>query len=168
MSTEWSLVTERLVIRRFGPADVDAFHAYRSDPEVARWQGWSLPFTRTDAESFVAAMTACEMFAPGEWTQVAVAPVAAPHRLLGDFGVRVEAEEPTAEIGMTFARSSQGQGYATEALRALVTHLLVERAFERVVAVTLVANEPTQRLLARAGFTAVAQDGEELIFSCRA
>lgn len=166
MSTEWSLVTERLVIRRFGPADVDAFHAYRSDPEVARWQGWSLPFTRTDAESFVAAMTACELFAPGEWTQVAVAPVAAPHRLLGDFGVRVEAEEPTAEIGMTFARSSQGQGYATEALRTLVEHLL-GRGFVRVVAVTLVENQPAQRLLERAGFAAVARDGDELIFSRR-
>lgn len=163
----WSLVTERLVIRPFAWADVDAFHAYRSDPEVAKWQGWSLPYSRADAESFVAAMVAAPQFRPGEWTQVGVAARGAPEVLLGDFGVRIEAEEPTAEVGVTFSRAAQGQGYATEALRALVAHLLVDRDCTRVVAITLVENEPTQRLLARVGFGAVAQDGDELIFSCR-
>lgn len=163
----WSLVTERLVIRPFATTDVDAFHAYRSDPQVARWQGWSLPYTREDAETFVAEVVGDPLFRRGKWTQLAVALRSAPDALLGDFGVRLEVEEPTAEIGVTFARASQGHGYATEGLRALVAHLISERGFERVVAITLVVNEPTQRLLGRAGFEAVAQDGDELIFSCR-
>src|SRR5215217_805361 len=32
--------TERLVLRRFSSADAEAFAAYRSDPEVARFQSW--------------------------------------------------------------------------------------------------------------------------------
>ena len=34
------LATERLVPRRFRPADLAAFAAYRSDPDIARYQGW--------------------------------------------------------------------------------------------------------------------------------
>jgi RimJ/RimL family protein N-acetyltransferase len=34
------IVTERLLLRLLGPEDVPAFAAYRSDPEVARYQSW--------------------------------------------------------------------------------------------------------------------------------
>lgn len=163
----WSLQTERLVIRRFTARDVDAFHAYRNDPEIARWQGWSLPFARPAAEAFVAEMAGIELFRPGVWTQVAVARRDEPAALIGDFGVRIQAEEPTAEIGVTFAVAAHGHGYATEALDALVEHLLGARGMARAVAVTLGVNAPTQRLLDRAGFRAVARDGDELIFSRR-
>ena len=47
------LRTDRLVIRRFRPEDIDAFAAYRSDPDVARYQSWEA-FTRAQAETFVA------------------------------------------------------------------------------------------------------------------
>jgi RimJ/RimL family protein N-acetyltransferase len=40
------LVTERLLLRRSRPEDAEAISAYRSDPEVHRYQGWD----RTDAE----------------------------------------------------------------------------------------------------------------------
>ena len=33
-----ALTSERLVLRRFRQADLDAFVAYRSDPEIARYQ----------------------------------------------------------------------------------------------------------------------------------
>ena len=77
--------------------------------------------------------------------------------LIGDFGVRVQADEPTVEIGVTFSSAAQGRGYATEALDAPVTHLLADRGMARAVAVTLEENTPTQRLLERAGFRAVAR-----------
>jgi RimJ/RimL family protein N-acetyltransferase len=34
------LTTQRLVLRRFRPEDLDAFVAYRSHPETARYQSW--------------------------------------------------------------------------------------------------------------------------------
>ena len=39
------LETSRLVLRRFAPGDEAAFAAYRSDPEVARYQSWEAPFS---------------------------------------------------------------------------------------------------------------------------
>jgi RimJ/RimL family protein N-acetyltransferase len=163
----WRLVTDRLVLRRFAAADVEAFHRYRNDAEVARWQGWSVPFARRDSDRFVTEMRRIELFRPGGWTQVAVARRDEPELLIGDFGVRMESEEPTAEIGVTFARAAQGRGYATEGLGVLVDHLLVDRACARVVAVTLAENRPARHLLVRVGFEVVGRDGDELIFSCR-
>ena len=39
-----ALTTERLALRRFRPEDLDAFVAYRSDPRVARYQVWEVPY----------------------------------------------------------------------------------------------------------------------------
>ena len=38
------LETDRLKLRPFQMSDLDPFVAYRSDPEVARYQGWDAPY----------------------------------------------------------------------------------------------------------------------------
>ena len=48
-----SIETERLVLRRFERDDVEAFAAYRGDPDVARYQSWQ-DYTHAEAEAFVA------------------------------------------------------------------------------------------------------------------
>ena len=50
-----SIETERLVLRRFERDDVEAFAAYRGDPDVARYQSWQ-DYTHAEAEAFVAEM----------------------------------------------------------------------------------------------------------------
>lgn len=161
---EWSLTTERLIVRRFVPADLDAFHAYRNDAEVARFQGWSVPYTQADARALVQDMTGADLFRRGAWTQLAVErqDVAG---LIGDVGVRVEADEPTAELGVTFSTAAQGVGFATETLTVVVDHLLSALGFERVIAIAHQDNERVRLLLERVDFAAVARDGHELIFS---
>jgi RimJ/RimL family protein N-acetyltransferase len=47
------LTSERLVLRRFRPEDLDAFVAYRSDPEVARYQRWEAPYPAGQARRFL-------------------------------------------------------------------------------------------------------------------
>jgi aminoglycoside 6'-N-acetyltransferase len=48
------LPAERLVLRRFRPADAPAFAAYRSDPTIARCQSWQAPYPLERAESMTA------------------------------------------------------------------------------------------------------------------
>ena len=45
-----SIETERLVLRRFERDDVEAFAAYRGDPDVARYQSWQ-DYTHAEAEA---------------------------------------------------------------------------------------------------------------------
>jgi Acetyltransferase (GNAT) domain len=65
------IVTERLVLRPFRGSDLPAFVAYRSDPEVARYQGWDASFSMADAVRFLAEQDVVGLGARGTWTQLA-------------------------------------------------------------------------------------------------
>ena len=43
------IVTERLRLRPFQVEDLEAFVAYRGDPEVARYQSWDCTYSMADA-----------------------------------------------------------------------------------------------------------------------
>ncbi len=160
--------TERLVIRKMTIDDAPTLHRYRNDAEVARYQGWAIPYALQDAESLARDMDLNDPFALGDWTQLAVARLEASHALIGDVAVRLEAEEPTAEIGVTFDRAHWGAGYASEAVVGVVEHCFERLGLARVVAFTHHANEPAQRVLERAGLRFVATDGDELVYYLRA
>lgn len=113
------LLTERLRLRRSRPQDAEAISAYRSDPEVNRYQGWE----RTDVEGVraeIVEMLGREPGEPGGWVQFSVEEREAG-RLVGDVGLAaVEGEPGVFKVGYTIAPAHQGRGYATEAIRALV------------------------------------------------
>ncbi|MCA9310367.1 MAG: GNAT family N-acetyltransferase, partial [Phycisphaerales bacterium] len=50
------LRTSRLLIRPMVMADAPALAEYRSDPEVARYQGWEAPYPLHAAEALIATM----------------------------------------------------------------------------------------------------------------
>ena len=142
------LTTERLVLRPFRAGDARTFAAYRSDPDVARYQGWEAPFSLAQAEEFVREIGAADPTAPG-WYQFAVE---AGGVLVGDIGVGLHENQMQAEIGYTLATAHQGRGYATEAVRRVVAHLFEERGLHRVAAECDPRNERSARLLTRLGF----------------
>ena len=142
--------TARLVLRRFESADAPALAAYRSDPEVSRYQSWEAPVSIGDAERLVAAFSAGDPRAPG-WFQYAVALRDTPG-LIGDVGVCRSRDGRQAEVGFTFAPAYQGQGYATEAVARVVDLLLVDEGRHRVSADCDPRNVRSARLLERVGF----------------
>ena len=106
-----------------------------------------------------------ESSTPGhEWTRWTVT-AATSGEPIGELGVRLEAEEPTAEIRVTVAAAVRGKGFGTEAVGRLVEHLLDGPDTARVVAVVAQADEHLHRLLGRAGLEPVALDGDDVIFS---
>jgi RimJ/RimL family protein N-acetyltransferase len=60
-------------------------------------------------------------------------------------------EPRQAEIGFSFARAHQGQGFAAEAVARLLAYLFGDLGLHRVVAVTDVGNLAATRLLERLG-----------------
>jgi aminoglycoside 6'-N-acetyltransferase len=115
------LVTERLLLRRSRPEDAEAISAYRSDPEVHRYQGWD----RTDAEGVRAEIVEMTGRAPGEpggWIQFSV-DERETGGLVGDIGISPADGEPgVIKIGYTMSPAFQGRGYATEAVGALIDY----------------------------------------------
>jgi RimJ/RimL family protein N-acetyltransferase len=146
-----TLTTERLVLRRFRPQDLDPFVAYRSDPETARYQSWEVPYRPSQARQFLQELQAIDPDTPGEWFQFAIS-LRGADGLIGDCGAQVRAEDSRqAEIGFTLAPQHQGYGYATEAVRRLLHYLLIERGKHRVRATCDDRNTRSVAVLERVG-----------------
>ena len=151
MSESFHLETPRLVLRSFRDDDLPVFVAYRSDPEVARFQAWDAPFPEERAREFLKDMRHIIPGLPGEWYQVAIERKE-DGALLGDCAFSVLAEDNhQAEIGFTLARQYQGKGYATEAVGRLLEYLFDDLGLHRVRAVCDVENQPSARLMERLG-----------------
>jgi aminoglycoside 6'-N-acetyltransferase len=137
--------TTRLVIRRFTAADAPALAAYRSDPQVARFQSWETPYGVDEAAAFIAGM-AEHPGTPGEWFQLAVT----AGTLIGDVALFTDHDPRLGRIGFTLAREAHGRGYATEAVRAVLDYAFGRRA-HRIAADCDARNARSAALLERVG-----------------
>ncbi|MEO5964932.1 MAG: GNAT family protein [Candidatus Limnocylindrales bacterium] len=148
------LVTPRLVVRRFRAADAEAFAAYRSIPEVARYQSWDAPYPVERAQAFMDWLADRHPDEPGEWHQLAIAEREAPGRVVGDCGFRPHADVPViVDVGFTLHPGSQGRGFASEAIGELLRYLFEARGKHKVTADCDTRNDPSWRLMERLGFT---------------
>ena len=150
----------RIVLRRLGPGDLERFQAYRSDPLVARYQGWDT-MSDDEARSFLADVAESPLLQPGHWSQIAIAR-AYDGDLLGDIGLFVSADGAEAEIGISLRREAQGQGLAAEAFGEAMRLLFDHTAINRIVGITDVRNLPSIALLQRAGMHKVG-DQESVV-----
>ena len=145
------LAGPRVTLRRFQAADAPVFAAYRSVPEVARYQSWDTPFPVTAAEETISAMVGDHPDTPGEWFQFA-AVLRDGGQLIGDCASCTDADDPRqAEIGFTIAPAHQGQGYATEAAGLLLGYLFGARGKHRVTANCDARNLASAAVLERLG-----------------
>ena len=145
------LKTLRLVLRPLAEGDLAAFAAYRSDPEVARYQSWTAPYSLEQAGRLLEDMNRGSPGTPGSWFQLAIERQAQPG-IIGDCAFQVLANDPRqAQIGFSLARAYQRQGYAAEGVRGLLDYLFTEYQLHRVTATCDALNLLSARLLERLG-----------------
>ncbi len=145
------LITERLQLRVLAEDDLPTFAAYRSDPAIARYQGWETPYTLAQATALWQEIYSQPPGTPGAWCQLALERRDAPG-LIGDCAFQVLADDPQqAQIGYTLATAFHGQGYATEAVRGLLAHFFGAWQLHRVSATCLADNQASWRVLERVG-----------------
>ena len=150
MTLQLPIHTERLVVRRLQPSDLERFAAYRADPLLAQYQGWA-PMSHDEAGAFIASMLTQPMLEPENWVQLAIANGTSDD-LLGDTGLCLH-ENGDAEIGFTLRHEAQGKGFAIEALRGLARELLRLPEVARIVGITDERNQASVRVLERLGMT---------------
>ncbi len=141
------LTTERLM-RRSRVDEADAVAEYKNDPEVARYQDWDLPYPVEEIAVKIAAYEQRPWPCPGAGLNVAIEYDGA---LIGDFGVGWDDDGTEAEIGYTLLLEHQGDGFATEAVAAVVERLFAE-GVERITSSLDPENVASVRVLKKAGF----------------
>jgi aminoglycoside 6'-N-acetyltransferase len=164
------LLTERLRLRRSVAGDAEAISAFRSDPDVHRYQGWE----RTDPEGIRAEIEEMARRAPGQpggWVQLSVEE-RETGRLLGDVGLSsVEGEPGVIKVGYTIAPAFQGHGYATEAVGALAAYAFDTLGADVVRAYASAENVPSIRVAEKVGLHPVERIehryGDEVWFGVR-
>jgi ribosomal-protein-alanine N-acetyltransferase len=157
------LETKRLCIRQFQDSDLEPFLAYRNDPDVARYQGWDVPFPREKALEFVSEMKAKNSNIQGEWFQTAIEERSSGETV-GDTAYFLKRDDPQAYIGCTIARPHWRKGFGIEVTRRLLDYLFGELGLHRVIAITDVENVPSFSMLDRLGFRREGHFVENLMF----
>ena len=144
------LRTERLLLRPIDPvADVDAIHAYASREDVCRYIPWT-PRTREDVVAWLPRRTSTTL-KPGSGASLAITLVTTGE-LVGDVILMGHGEdERTAEVGYVVNPAYAGQGYATEAARAVVDAAFTHLGLHRVVARIDQRNPASGAVLRRLG-----------------
>jgi RimJ/RimL family protein N-acetyltransferase len=141
--------TDRLTLRAFTVADAARLAAYRSDPAVARYQSWTVPFSVERAKQLIAEQDHLAGPIPGAWFQIAID---RGGTLVGDVAVHLSDDGSTAEVGCTLAAEHHGHGWAREAVAALVDALFAEAEVQRIEARIDPRNDASIRLFQHLGF----------------
>ena len=144
------LHTDRLLLREFVPADWRTVLAYQRDPLYLRYHEWH-DRTPEDARRFVQMFVEQQQELPRRKFQLALE-LKASRRLIGNCGIRLQAVgTPEADIGYELSSDHWGQGYATEAARAIVRFGFEELKVHRIWAWCIADNAASARVLEKLG-----------------
>ena len=157
------ILTERLRLSPLVASDAPAMYAYRSHPDVRRYQSFD-PGSLGDVEAFIAGLQSVAFDTAGTWFQFAIR-LEESGQLIGDVGTHFIAGDPRqVEIGITISPAHQRLGYGTEAISGVLGHLLGPLQKHRVFASVNPGNEAIIALLKRAGMRQEAHFRESLWF----
>jgi RimJ/RimL family protein N-acetyltransferase len=143
-----------ITLRAHRPEDVDALVAICQDPAIPRWTRVPQPYTRADAEGWIAAVeldvragTSMSWLAVDEHDEV-----------VASVGVQdIRQDEGIAEIGYWVAAHARGRGIATRAVRLATDWALGELGMRRIEIMTHEDNTASQGVARAAGY---AETGE--------
>lgn len=144
------LTTQRLVLREFVMADWPAVLAYQQNPLYLRYYEWT-ERTPESVQAFVQMFLDQQAAVPRLKFQLALT-LRATGQLIGNCGIRQgQAQAPVADIGYELDPQHWGQGYATEAARAIVQFGFTHLALHRVESHCVADNVGSARVLEKVG-----------------
>lgn len=144
------LTTERLLLRRLEPDDLDALFALYRDPEVRRYfpDGTrTLEQTKDELEWFLGGHPADTRL--GLWATIE----RTSGRFLGRCGLLPWTIEGQAEIEVAYLidPAFQRRGFGTEAARGIVRHAFGELRLPRLISLIAAENTASRRVAERIG-----------------
>ncbi len=166
-----TLETARLVLRPFRTADADAVQRLAGDRAVAamtlniphpyedgmaeKWisnhRDW---FERQEQAVFAVTLRECSMREPcGAGVPPALAGETPAPQVIGCVSLRIKREDQRAELGYWIGRAHWGQGYCTEAVRAVLEFGFGQLGLNRIFACHFARNPASGRVMQKAGMS---------------
>jgi aminoglycoside 6'-N-acetyltransferase len=146
------IATDRLLLRSFRPGDEAEVFAYRSQPEVVRYIPGE-PKTKEQVADLVAERASAGRV--DEKSPILTLAVELGGRVVGDVLIHLDGldghDGRQAEIGWVFHPDVAGQGYATEAARAITRAAFEDLGVHRVWAQLEPVNTGSARVCERLG-----------------
>jgi RimJ/RimL family protein N-acetyltransferase len=144
-----TLQTERLLLRPFSIADAPRVQLLAGEREVASTT-LRIPHPYGDglAESWIAMHP--QLLADGKALPLAIV-LRASNELIGAIGLEIDADHERAELGYWIGKPYWGQGYCTEAARAIVPYAFQELGLNRIVAHYFARNPASGRVMEKLG-----------------
>ncbi|MFH1843192.1 MAG: GNAT family N-acetyltransferase [bacterium] len=140
-------------IRSWQHSDIDALPRYANNRKIARnlRDGFPHPYTRDDAVAFIE-----HALRSGTETMFAIE---MDDEIVGGigFGLHVDVERVSAEIGYWLGEPFWGRGIMTEALPAVTRYAIETHRLTRVYALPFAWNDASFRVLEKAGYVREAR-----------
>lgn len=145
------IVTERLLLRPFGPADLDALYAIQSRADVTRFLYWSARSREEVQAEIQARATRTGLEVEGDRLVLALE-LRESGQLIGDVNLQwLSSEHRQGEIGFVLHPDHYGRGYAAEAALVLLALGFDELGLHRIVGRCDGRNDASARLLEKLG-----------------
>jgi RimJ/RimL family protein N-acetyltransferase len=146
-----AIKTQRLVLRALDVSDAERLSLLAGDCDIASMTATiPHPYSEQQAAEWIESVKAGE--------EGVVFGIEHEGRLIGCTGYRAFGDDH-AELGYWIGKPYWGQGYASEAVGALIGHAFDKDGFDYVTAGHFVDNPASERVLRKLGF--VAQTAEE-------
>ncbi len=159
---DFFLQTERIGLRKFRPADLDAFASINADPHVMEF--FPNRLSRFESQEYMDRINAkIQQQGFGFWA----AENLFNQQLMGFVGLtQVSCSTdftPAVEIGWRLGVDYWGQGLATEAARACLSFGFDDLGLERIVSFTSPLNQRSWRVMQRLGMSLCGEFDHPLI-----
>jgi len=164
MATELTLKTDNLILRPFERSDLDDVLSYYSLPEVQRYLDWKARDKSEAKAAFDAMRKQTRLTRPGDILTLALVRKS-DGAVMGHVSLRwTDATAGQGEIRFAVGPAYRRRGYATEAVKAVVTLAFEHFRMHRIYAVTAGQNQASAKLLRAIGMRLEAHYREHALF----
>jgi RimJ/RimL family protein N-acetyltransferase len=144
------ITTERLILRRMQDSDLQNFLEYEQHPDHSRYF-YRSPYSEEQAKAFIAENRDLEPGAEGTYLHLVVE-LASSGKMIGTVCVNVTSQAHwQGDVGWFFHPDYLGQGFATEASRALLEFVFTRLELHRITAFCDADNERSRQMMERLG-----------------
>ncbi|KRE30271.1 GNAT family N-acetyltransferase [Paenibacillus sp. Soil522] len=160
----FTIVCKDVILREFIATDLDAFHALTWQPEIHEYlpgwnvakeqrENWFINYEIPENKQFLNALSQ-----GGEIGELRLR-LGIVLKESGEFigwcctGIKDELPAPNREIVFAISKDHRGKGYTTQAAQGLVKFLFEYTNVEELIAIALLRNTPSNRVIQKSGFS---------------